>query len=85
MPHLRPYQSPSGGPSRSAPIGRYQELTVRSAVRTFGVVDSSDVSRWFREYLDAFASCGRGESDLSSEVTVLNRSRRISVVAVHSR
>ena len=26
-------------------------------------VDSRGVSRWFREYLDAFASCGRGESD----------------------
>ena len=24
-------------------------------------VDSSDVSRWFGEYLDAFAACGRGE------------------------
>jgi hypothetical protein len=26
-------------------------------------VDSSDVSRWFGEYLDAFAACGRGEKD----------------------
>jgi hypothetical protein len=26
-------------------------------------VDSSDVSRWFGEYLDVFAACGRGESD----------------------
>jgi hypothetical protein len=26
-------------------------------------VDSSDVSRWFSEYLDAFAACGRGEKD----------------------
>ena len=26
-------------------------------------VDSSDVSRWFDEYLDAFAACGRGEKD----------------------
>ena len=26
-------------------------------------VDSSAVSRWFGEYLDAFAACGRGESD----------------------
>jgi hypothetical protein len=26
-------------------------------------VDSSDVSRWFGEYLDAFAACGRGEQD----------------------
>jgi hypothetical protein len=29
-------------------------------------VDSSDVSRWFGEYLDAFAACGRGESDTAS-------------------
>ena len=29
-------------------------------------MDSSEVSRWFGEYLDAFASCGRGESDTVS-------------------
>jgi hypothetical protein len=29
-------------------------------------VDGSDVSRWFGEYLDAFAACGRGESDTGS-------------------
>jgi hypothetical protein len=29
-------------------------------------VDSDDVSRWFGEYLDAFAACGRGESDTAS-------------------
>ncbi len=29
-------------------------------------VDSSDVSRWFGEYLDAFAACGRGESGTGS-------------------
>jgi len=26
-------------------------------------VDSSDVSRWFGAYLDAFAACGRGETE----------------------
>ena len=26
-------------------------------------MDSSDVRRWFGEYLDAFAACGRGEKD----------------------
>jgi hypothetical protein len=26
-------------------------------------VDSSEVNRWFSEYLDAFAACGRGEKD----------------------
>jgi hypothetical protein len=30
------------------------------------VVDSSDVSRWFGEYLDAFAACGRGEKDTAA-------------------
>ena len=35
------------------------------------------MSRWFDQYLDAFAACGRGEKDtavliLGSEVTVLN-------------
>jgi hypothetical protein len=30
------------------------------------VVDSSDVSRWFGEYLDVFAACGRGEKDTSA-------------------
>jgi hypothetical protein len=29
-------------------------------------MDSDDVSRWFGEYLDAFAACGRGERDTSS-------------------
>jgi hypothetical protein len=29
-------------------------------------VDGNGVSRWFGEYLDAFAACGRGESDTSS-------------------
>jgi NTF2-like protein (DUF6841) len=29
-------------------------------------MDSSDVSRWFDEYLDAFAACGRGERDPAS-------------------
>ena len=29
-------------------------------------VDSSEVSRWFGEYLDAFAACGRGERDTDS-------------------
>jgi hypothetical protein len=29
-------------------------------------VDRNDVSRWFGEYLDAFAGCGRGERDAAS-------------------
>jgi hypothetical protein len=29
-------------------------------------VDDSDVGRWFGEYLDAFAACGRGERDAAS-------------------
>ena len=29
-------------------------------------VDGSDVSRWFGEYLVAFAACGRGEADTAS-------------------
>jgi NTF2-like protein (DUF6841) len=29
-------------------------------------VDGGDVSRWFGEYLDAFAACGRGEKDTAS-------------------
>ena len=29
-------------------------------------VDRSDLSRWFGEYLDAFAACGRGEQDTAS-------------------
>lgn len=36
------------------------------AVVSSVAVDSSDVSRWFGEYLDAFAACGRGESDTGS-------------------
>jgi hypothetical protein len=30
------------------------------------IVDSSDLSRWFGEYLDTFAACGRGERDTAS-------------------
>jgi hypothetical protein len=30
------------------------------------LVDDSEVSRWFGEYLDAFAACGRGERDPAS-------------------
>lgn len=29
-------------------------------------VDSDDVSRWFDEYVDAFAACGRGERETGS-------------------
>ena len=29
-------------------------------------VNEGDVSEWFREYLDAFAACGRGEQDTAS-------------------
>ena len=29
-------------------------------------VDRNDVSRWFGEYLEAFAACGRGESETDS-------------------
>jgi hypothetical protein len=29
-------------------------------------VDKSDVSRWFDEYLEVFAACGRGEGDARS-------------------
>lgn len=29
-------------------------------------MENSDVSRWFGEYLDAFAACGRGERDTAS-------------------
>jgi len=31
-----------------------------------GIMDNRDVSRWFGEYLDAFAACGRGERDPAS-------------------
>lgn len=29
-------------------------------------MDDNDVTRWFGEYLDAFAACGRGEKDATS-------------------
>ncbi len=29
-------------------------------------MDNNDVRQWFGEYLDAFAACGRGESDTAS-------------------
>jgi hypothetical protein len=37
-----------------------------SAVLSFGAVESSEVSRWFGEYLEAFAACGRGEAETAS-------------------
>ena len=30
------------------------------------IMDSDDVSKWFGEYLDVFAACGRGERDTDS-------------------
>ncbi len=35
----------------------------RIAVVWSVAVDSSDASRWFGEYVEAFAACGRGEKD----------------------
>jgi hypothetical protein len=36
-----------------------------TAVRSLAV-DGADVSRWFGQYLDAFAACGRGEKETVS-------------------
>jgi hypothetical protein len=30
------------------------------------IVEEDDVGRWFRQYLDTFAACGRGESNAAS-------------------
>jgi hypothetical protein len=50
------------GPSeQAADTGRHAAAAVGSVI-----VDNSDVSRWFGEYLDAFAACGRGERDAAS-------------------
>lgn len=32
----------------------------------FVIVDAAEVDRWFRDYLDVFAACGRGESEAAS-------------------
>jgi hypothetical protein len=48
-------------PGILADLGRHGVAAVWSVI-----VDSSDVSRWFAEYLDAFAACGRGERDPAS-------------------
>jgi hypothetical protein len=46
---------------------RWWALAVVARAAVWSVaVDSSDVSRWFGKYLDAFAACGRGESDTGS-------------------
>ncbi len=47
-------------------ITRQSRARDSRAVVWFMAVDSSEVSRWFGEYLDAFASCGRGESETST-------------------
>ena len=44
-----------------AGAGRHGAAAVGSLL-----VDNNDVSRWFGEYLDAFAACGRGERDTAS-------------------
>jgi hypothetical protein len=47
--------------------GRRRALAAVGAAAVWYVaVDSSDVSRWFGEYLDVFAACGRGERDTAS-------------------
>jgi hypothetical protein len=47
--------------------GRRRALAVVGAAAVWSVVvDSSDVSRWFGEYLDVFAACGRGEKETAS-------------------
>jgi len=56
-------------PIRTALSGNRQRggrWRLRSAVVWSLTVDSSDVSRWFGEYLDTFAACGRGERDTAS-------------------
>jgi hypothetical protein len=50
------------GPSeQAAGTGRHGATAIGSVL-----MDNSDVSRWFDEYLDAFAACGRGERDTAS-------------------
>jgi hypothetical protein len=51
----------TGPGEQAAGTGRNGGAAARSVT-----VDNSDVSRWFGEYLDAFAACGRGESDTAS-------------------
>lgn len=53
----------SGGEPR--PRSRGRPLRVRKRLWS-ATVDDKDVSRWFGGYLDAFAACGRGESDAVS-------------------
>ena len=38
----------------------------REVPAVWSMIVSNDVSRWFGEYLDAFAACGRGERDTAS-------------------
>jgi len=40
-------------------------LSRRQAIGSV-IVNDNDVSRWFAEYLDAFAACGRGERNAAS-------------------
>jgi len=47
-----------------APRGAWKATLATAAVWSLAM-DSSNLSQWFGEYLDAFAACGRGESDTS--------------------
>jgi len=55
------------GGRQGAGASRRRALAVVGAAAVWSVaVDSSDVSRWFGEYLDKFAACGRGETGTAS-------------------
>src|SRR6266699_1454522 len=56
-----------GAEKRAGPSGQAADAGGYGVAAVWSVaVDSSDVSRWFGEYLDAFAACGRGEIDIGS-------------------
>jgi hypothetical protein len=57
----------AGSRERAGPSDYVAGAGGRGAAVIWSVtVDSSDVSRWFGEYLDTFAACGRGERDTAS-------------------
>ena len=65
MQHAR-HLSVESRPVPTREVARTVVIDRSKARVTVAIVDRSDVSRWFGEYLEAFAACGRGERDTAS-------------------
>jgi hypothetical protein len=56
----------TGSSAGLAPAGTEARVDSSMSAVSSSIVDRSDVNRWFGEYLDAFAACGRGERETAA-------------------